>query len=101
MDTSKLVVRQEIRMFSGHYTCTVKVAELLPDGVTAEGEYGTTLRFNRLSKGFCVDWSRVTEHIDCPSGPWFIEGVDWQSKDVIESTVEQSPYRSRTLNRRR
>ena len=85
MNTKTLVVGQKIRIFTGYYTCTAKVVKITPEGVIAEGECEMVLRFNNLGKGFVVDGP---PHTDYPGGPWFIEGVDWQSKDVIESTVD-------------
>jgi hypothetical protein len=88
MDTKTLVVGQEIRIFTGYYTCTAKVVKVMPGGTIVEGECEMVLRFNNLGKGLVVNGP---SHIDYPEGPWFIEGVDWQSKDVIESTVDRNP----------
>jgi hypothetical protein len=59
--------------------CQVKVT---PEGAIVEAGDGL-LRFNDLGKGYYIS---SPFEIEC-QGPWFIEGVDWQSKDVIESTV--------------
>jgi len=84
---SEYAIGQKIRIFTGDYTCTAKVVKVTPEGVIAEGECEMILRFNSLGKGLVI---YGPSDIDYPEGPWFIEGVDWQSKDVIESTVDRN-----------
>ena len=86
MDPKTLAVGQEVRMFTGHYTCDAKVVKVTSEGVIVDAGDGI-LRFNNLGKGFYIN---APSELDIPGGPWFIEGVDWQSKDVIESTVDRN-----------
>ena len=88
MDTTTLVVGQNIRISCGHCVYKVEVVELTPEGgvvvrtirppddrFSAIGfSVGELLRFDSNGKGWYID-----ETSDCP-GPWYIDDMPFTAK---------------------
>lgn len=68
MDTTKLVVGQEVSIACGDCVYKVEVVEVTPKGgVIVRTSSGGLLRFDSNGKGWYIE-----ETLDCP-GPWFLE----------------------------
>jgi hypothetical protein len=85
MDTSKLVVGQDVDMVSGCYWNHGKVVKSHPEGVDVQAMYGVILHFDNEGKG------RPDGNSTFECGLWYIEGAQPYPIDDVPITYHFGP----------